>query len=85
MTDTKWEAFSADFSPDGKYFSYVLNADGRADLYLVDHATLRAKNLEFPEGLTYPIGRPASFSPDGKYLAFDAQTWDSNVWMIDSF
>ena len=47
VTDTKWEAFSGDFSPDGKYFSYVLNADGRADLYLVDHATLRAEKLEF--------------------------------------
>jgi Tol biopolymer transport system component len=24
-------------------------------------------------------------SPDGKYLAFQAQTRDSNLWMIDSF
>ena len=24
-------------------------------------------------------------SPDCKYMAFDAQTWDSNVWMIDNF
>ena len=24
-------------------------------------------------------------SPDGKYLAFEAQTFDSNVWMIDNF
>jgi Tol biopolymer transport system component len=24
-------------------------------------------------------------SPDGKHLAFEAQTWDSNVWMIDDF
>ncbi len=22
-------------------------------------------------------------SPDGKYLAFDGQTWDSNVWLIE--
>jgi Tol biopolymer transport system component len=38
VTDTKWEPFSADFSPDGEYFTYVLNASGRADLYLVDQA-----------------------------------------------
>jgi len=24
-------------------------------------------------------------SPDGKYLAFQAQTWDSNVWMLEKF
>ena len=24
-------------------------------------------------------------SPNGKYLAFQAQTWDSNVWMLESF
>jgi serine/threonine protein kinase/Tol biopolymer transport system component len=24
-------------------------------------------------------------SPDGKYLAFQAQTWDSNVWMLEGF
>ena len=24
-------------------------------------------------------------SPDGKHLAFQSQTWDSNVWMIDNF
>jgi eukaryotic-like serine/threonine-protein kinase len=24
-------------------------------------------------------------SPDGKYLAFGAETWDSNVWLLESF
>jgi Tol biopolymer transport system component len=24
-------------------------------------------------------------SPDGKYLAFQAQSWDSNIWVIDNF
>jgi len=24
-------------------------------------------------------------SPDGKYLAFQSQTWDSNVWMLEGF
>jgi len=24
-------------------------------------------------------------SPDRKHLAFESQTWDSNVWMIDNF
>jgi hypothetical protein len=24
-------------------------------------------------------------SPDGKFLAFRAQTWDNNVWMLEGF
>jgi Tol biopolymer transport system component len=24
-------------------------------------------------------------SPDGKYLAFEAQTWDTNLWMMENF
>ena len=24
-------------------------------------------------------------SPNGKYLAFQATTWDSNVWMLEGF
>jgi len=24
-------------------------------------------------------------SPDGKYLAFQAHTWDSNVWVTENF
>jgi len=24
-------------------------------------------------------------SPDGKYLAYQAKTWDSNVWMLENF
>jgi Tol biopolymer transport system component len=30
------------------------------------------------------INTPAP-SPDGKYLAFQALTWDSNVWIIENF
>jgi Tol biopolymer transport system component len=30
--------------------------------------------------ITYPLP-----SPDGKYLAFDAGTWDSNVWLLENF
>ena len=30
------------------------------------------------------MARPMA-SPDGKHLAFQAQTWDSNVWMIANF
>jgi len=31
VTDTKWDADSGDFSPDGKSLTYLINADGRTD------------------------------------------------------
>src|SRR6266478_6825376 len=34
VTDTKWEAGAGDFSPDGKWFTYTINADGQIDAYL---------------------------------------------------
>jgi Tol biopolymer transport system component len=33
-TNDKWESTAGDFSPDGSRFTYVVNADGRADAYL---------------------------------------------------
>ena len=30
--------------------------------------------------LTQPVA-----SPDGRYLTFSAQTWDSNVWLLEKF
>src|SRR6202012_5456733 len=35
-TDLKWEAGSGNFSPDGKQFTYEINADGRNEDYLAD-------------------------------------------------
>ena len=45
VTDTKWEAASGNFSPDGKRFTYELNADGRIDAYLADTATRAGQKL----------------------------------------
>src|SRR5207245_10672975 len=50
VTDTKWEASSADFSRDGESFTYTLNEDGRIDSYLVDRASTRAEKIELPPG-----------------------------------
>jgi len=41
VTDTKWEASSGDFSPDGRRLTYTINADGRVDTYVADVATTR--------------------------------------------
>ncbi|MFZ1134517.1 MAG: hypothetical protein WAN69_06205, partial [Candidatus Korobacteraceae bacterium] len=73
---------SVGWAADGKGFyvtGYGLNS------YDLLHVT--------PAGKTQPLmrtGRRQWFvlprpSPDGKHLAFDTQTFDSNVWIIDSF
>ena len=48
ITDTKWEVYSGNFSPDGKSFTYTMNEDGLADAYLVDRATNGAERLNLP-------------------------------------
>jgi Tol biopolymer transport system component len=80
--------------PGGEHLqSIAWAADGRGFfatphspyLYNVLHITLSGRVQRLLES-----GRPQWMvsplpSPDGKYLAFDAQTWASNVWMIDKF
>jgi dipeptidyl aminopeptidase/acylaminoacyl peptidase len=74
VTDTKWEAFAGDFSPDGKVFTYVLNEDGRADAYLVEGATGRAEKISMPEGLNFFTGNPTAFAPQGDRLLVSHQS-----------
>jgi Tol biopolymer transport system component len=51
VTDTKWEASAGDFSPDGKRFTYAINADGRSDVYLGDAVTTKSEKIPIPGGV----------------------------------
>ncbi len=68
VTDTQWEATSADFSPAGDSFTYTLNADGRTDIYLGNAATLKGEKLNLPSGVNGFSAAPTSFSPKGDRL-----------------
>jgi dipeptidyl aminopeptidase/acylaminoacyl peptidase len=85
VTDVKWEATSGDFSPDGKQFTYTLNADGRTDTYLGDTATLRSAKTNFPSGLNYYSGNPSSYAPQGGRLLVSHQssTQPGDLWLYD--
>jgi dipeptidyl aminopeptidase/acylaminoacyl peptidase len=85
VTDTKWDAASGNFSPDGKSFTYLINQDGRADMYLADTATLRAEKIDFPAGLNYFSGNPTPFSNDGNRLlvAHESSTRPGDIWVYD--
>ena len=84
VTDTQWEAQGGNFAPDGKSFSYSINADGRTSVYLQPIGQA-AKRLDFPEGLTSTAGVPTAFSPDGKSLIVLHQSSQrpTDYWIYD--
>lgn len=85
ITDTKWDAGSGNFSPDGKSFTYLINEDGRTDMYLADATSLRAQKIDFPAGLNYFSGNPTPFSGDGQHLlvSHESSTRPGDIWIYD--
>jgi len=85
VTDTQWEASGADFTPDGKRLTYVINQDGRATAYLYDIAAKTSQKLAFPEGITSPGGNPSAFSPRGDKLLVNHQDAQhpADLWVYD--
>lgn len=85
VTDTQWEANAGSFSPDGRFFTYLLNEDGRTSLYLQASGSGQARKLPFPEGLTVDAGTPTSFSPDSTRLLVSHQDSQrpADLWIYD--
>jgi dipeptidyl aminopeptidase/acylaminoacyl peptidase len=85
VTDLKWEAQSGNFSPDGKSFTYLINEDGRTDIYLANSSTLRTEKIDFPSGLNYFSGNPTPFSSDGNRLlvGHESSTRPGDIWVYD--
>ena len=85
VSDTKWEPEAGDFSPDGKSFTYVINEDGRTDIYLADTATHKGSKLNVPAGLNSFGGNPTPFTADGRRLLISHQASNnpSDVWIYD--
>ncbi len=83
VTDTQWEASAGEFSPDGKSFTYELNADGRASVQFVDTATLKGGERNAPLGLNTGAATPTSFLPDGNYLLrHQDSTHPANLYVL---
>ncbi len=83
VTDTQWESSAGEFSPDGKSFTYELNADGRASVQFVDTATLKASERNAPLGLNTGGASPTSFLPDGSYLLLHQDsTHPANLYLL---
>jgi dipeptidyl aminopeptidase/acylaminoacyl peptidase len=83
VTDTQWEAHGGDFAPDGKTFTYTLNADGRTTVNFVDVKTLKASDRGVPAGLNAAAGSPTAFRADGSFLyAHQDSTHASNLYLL---
>ena len=85
VTDTKWEADAGEFSPDGKTFTYTVNADGRTNIYMVDRESGKPTLLRFAEGITVPAGNPRAYSPSGERMLISHQssTEPADLWIYD--
>ena len=83
VTKTQWEASSGEFSPDGRTFTYSLNADGRTTVEFVDRANLKANDRAVPAGLNFGAASPRAFMPDGSYLlAHQDSTHPANLFLV---
>ncbi|HSE50182.1 MAG TPA: S9 family peptidase [Terriglobales bacterium] len=85
VTRIEWEAEAKNFSPDGKWFTYQINEDGRTDVYLASRATLKAEKLPLPPGMNTLAGNPSAFSPDGGrvLVAHQDSTRPADLWIYD--
>ena len=85
VTDTRWEAHSADYSPDGRSFTYLLNADGEVDAYIVDAATLHARKIPVGPGVNAFPGVPGSYAPAGDRLLVlhESSVTPGDYWIYD--
>ncbi len=85
LTDLQWEAQAGDFSPDGRWASYLVNEDGRSDTYLAPVAGGTARQLPLPPGVNAFSGRPNAFSPSGDriLLLHQGATKPADFWVYD--
>ncbi len=85
VTDTKWEASAGDLSPDGKQFTYTINADGRSDVYLGDTSATKSEKILVGGGVNGFAAYPNSFSPSGNrlLLSHESSVEPDDFWVYD--
>jgi dipeptidyl aminopeptidase/acylaminoacyl peptidase len=83
VTDTQWTARPGEFSPDGKTFTYGINADGRTTIYFADAATLKATDRGVPPGINNAPASPTSFMHGGGFLlSHEDSTHPANLFLL---
>lgn len=84
MARTPWEQLAFSFSPDGRTLLVQTNEDGRSTLSLLDVATMKARDLPFPPGVTRPGSRWRPWRPGGGLLvSHEAGNAPMDYWLVD--
>jgi dipeptidyl aminopeptidase/acylaminoacyl peptidase len=85
LTDLKWEAYSGNFSPDGKSYTYFINEDGLTDTYIADRSTHKAEKFDVPDGLNFFAGNPTEFAPEGDrvIISHEASNQPGDLWVYN--
>jgi dipeptidyl aminopeptidase/acylaminoacyl peptidase len=85
VTDTRWDASSGNFAPQGGRYTFTINEDGRTDAYLADRDGGQREKISFPAGLTSFSGNPTPFSPGGDRMLVSHQSSQrpSDLWVYD--
>jgi dipeptidyl aminopeptidase/acylaminoacyl peptidase len=85
VTDSKWESFSGNFSPDGKRYTYTVNEDGVIDAYVADRSTNQAEKVAMAHGLNAFSGNPNEFAPqsDRVVVSHEASNQPGDLWVYD--
>jgi dipeptidyl aminopeptidase/acylaminoacyl peptidase len=90
VTNLQWEAEAGGFSPDGKAFTYMVNEDGRTDLYIANRdianrASVKAEKLALPTGINFSSATPRAYSVSGDRLlvAHQSSTQPEDYWIYD--
>ncbi len=85
VTDTKWDAISGNFAPQGGKYTFIVNEDGRTDAYLADRDGGQPEKVSFPVGLTFFSGNPTPFSPgcDRLLVSHQSSQRPSDLWVYD--
>jgi dipeptidyl aminopeptidase/acylaminoacyl peptidase len=85
VTDVQWEGDAGNYSPDGKWFTYTINADGRTDAYLADAMTMHAEKIPVGDGVNDFPGNPNTFSPqsDRLLIAHQSSVQPEDYWIYD--
>jgi len=76
-----WSIWNADWSADGKALFASVQTTG----YFIARVELDGKTrVLLDRGRVHWLGYPC-VSPDGRYLAFSEQTYESNAWLLENF
>jgi dipeptidyl aminopeptidase/acylaminoacyl peptidase len=83
LTQDKWEISGGNFSPDGRYVTWMANVDGNTDIYRHDLLTAATSAVPLPKGVNRLGGAESAFAPDGLHLLcyHNGPTSPNDVWV----